>query len=122
MLLLFVLTILNHTYRLTSTAIQFYNTGEKGKLLPSITICPLPAYKNPGTFYNNKIYLNNTFSLEEVLIPSSAKYFRNGTNFDIKETQSLLFGRCYTITRYFNFPVNLLIKFKLISETMLLEC
>ncbi len=46
-----------------------------------------------------ELYLNNTFSLEEVLIPSSAKYFQNNNNFKITETQSLLFGRCYTIAK-----------------------
>jgi hypothetical protein len=61
-------------------------------------VCPLPAYKSKGIFYNNQTYLQNTFSMEEIFAPSTLDQLKGKIPFfSITEIRSYLLGRCYTI-------------------------
>jgi len=50
--------------QMTNTATQFIeNKKDFEKFLPAITVCPLPAFKRPGLFYNKKLLEENSFNL-----------------------------------------------------------
>ena len=83
---------------MTNTSIQQDSKNKTNKLLPPLTICPVPAYKKKGIFYDLESYRKNTFSLEEILVPSSIKNLQNGTHFSIKPIYSILLGCCYMIS------------------------
>ncbi len=83
---------------MTNTSIQQYSTSKTHKLLPSLTICPLPAYKKKGFFYNNSIFMMNTYNLEDLLVPSSLHELSESTKYTVKTIHSIILGRCYMIT------------------------
>jgi hypothetical protein len=39
---------------MTNTAIKFTNVEKQPRLLPPITVCPIPAYRAKGIYYNNE--------------------------------------------------------------------
>ncbi len=50
--------------RMTNTATQFIeNKKDVEKFLPSVSVCPLPAFKKPGLFYSYKLFQENAFDL-----------------------------------------------------------
>ena len=50
--------------QMTNTATQFIeNKRDLDKLLPALSVCPLPAFKKPGLFYNWKLFDDNSFGL-----------------------------------------------------------
>jgi len=83
---------------MTSTSIQLYNKNKTDKLMPSLTLCPLPAYKKKGIFYDNSTFMENTFSMDELFVESALKYVQNMKLFSIKTIYSMLLGRCYMIS------------------------
>jgi hypothetical protein len=83
---------------MTSMAIQLSTSKKAKRLLPPLTVCPLPAYKSKGIFHNNQTYLNNTFSMEEVFAPYTLEELKSENPFlSITEIRSFLLGRCYMI-------------------------
>jgi hypothetical protein len=83
---------------LTNTAIQFGNREKASRYLPPLTICPLPAYKEKGFHFRNQTFMNYTFTKEEVFSPFTLdKLKKDKPFFAIKEIQSLMLGRCFTI-------------------------
>jgi len=84
---------------MTSMAIQLSTSKKAKRLLPPLTVCPLPAYKSKGIFHNNQTYLNNTFSREEIFAPSFiAQLNDKNPLFSVTEISSLMLGRCYMIS------------------------
>ena len=50
--------------QMTNTATQFIeNKKDLDKLMPAMSVCPLPAFKKPGLFFNRKMFDDNSFGL-----------------------------------------------------------
>jgi len=84
---------------MTNTSIQLYPSPNGSRLLPSITICPLPSFKTRGKFYNVAAYLNNTFGIEDIFEEETMKQLLHNTTFyEHKEVFTLLTGRCHRVS------------------------
>jgi hypothetical protein len=87
------------TSKMTSNGITFSNDKITEKFLPSFTFCPWPVYKKKGFYYKEKDFIENTFSIEDIFHNWTLPNLRNRTLYNITEVQSLLYGRCYTISK-----------------------
>lgn len=67
-------------------------------MLPSITICPWPAFKEQGFHFTNEKYENMTFKKEDLFnISVMNQPNRDIKHIDIHETRSPALGRCFTV-------------------------
>jgi len=55
--------------QMTNTATQFIeNKKDLDKLLPAMSVCPLPAFKKSGLFYSRNLFDENSFGLVGALV------------------------------------------------------
>lgn len=66
-------------------------------LLPSITICPAPAWKKMGPFLTPHEMEESAFYAEEMFHPESLKAMKDETIFQFSPTNTIYYGRCHTI-------------------------
>lgn len=67
-------------------------------MLPCLSICPWPAYKEAGFHFNSTKFENVTFKLDDILDDSTLKSFgADLTLIDVVETRSIIFGKCFTL-------------------------
>ena len=84
---------------MTTTGITFSDDEITEKLLPSFTFCSWPVYRKKGIHYQEKDFLKNTFTLEDIFHSWSLPNLMNSTAYKITEVQSLLYVRCYTVSK-----------------------
>ena len=85
--------------KMTSTGITFVEPDESGMLFPPFTVCPWPVYKRRGFYFSESDYLKNTYELEDIFNNYSMPDLSNESLYSWKETRSLFYGRCYTISK-----------------------
>ena len=67
-------------------------------MLPSLTVCPWPAFKEKGFHYTAEKYEDMAFTKEDLFNKSAMKSAIRDFNYlDIQEIRSLALGRCFTI-------------------------
>ncbi len=83
----------------TTTAIEWTDEGHEKKLLPYLTFCPWPAFRNKELHYSEEGFLKNTFELKDVFDDKTISNITNPALYFLKELRTLAFGRCYTIMK-----------------------
>lgn len=78
-------------------AIEYLNFEELQP--PTITICPVPAYKGDGPFLNNITLKENSYAWEEIFHPQTLERLNNSTFSKIKQSFTGYYGRCFTIQK-----------------------
>jgi hypothetical protein len=82
---------------MTNTGIRYRTHKDQEKLLPCLTLYALPAYRSKGFYYTNRSFVENTFNIEDIFDEQTLKELRNKTLYHVTETNSLFYGRCFTI-------------------------
>jgi hypothetical protein len=75
---------------------------------PSMTFCPVPAFRKSGIFYSESDFDENTFTVEEMFDMETVKRLKNGTIFEYYELESIVYGRCFTLLLKDQFQENVL--------------
>jgi len=60
--------------------------------------CFIP-YRGSDFYFTTQSYKANTFNLEDIFDGATVKELKNKTEFAVYETQSILFGMCFTICK-----------------------
>ena len=84
-------TIQKETF-LTTNKVTFHEL-----LLPSITICPAPAWKKMGPFLQPNELEQSAFYAEEMFHPKTLMEVQDERIFQLSSTNTFYLGRCYTI-------------------------
>ncbi len=85
--------------KVTTTAIEWTDEGHTKKLLPYLTFCPWPAFRNKEFYFTEADYLNNTFDLGDIFDEETVSNLTNLDLYFLKEVRTLAYGRCYTILK-----------------------
>ena len=84
---------------MTNTSIQLYPSPSGTRQLPSITFCPLPAFRTKGNFYNMDVSLNNTYGIDDVFEEATVEQLMFNTSFyKHEEVYTILTGRCHMVS------------------------
>lgn len=78
-------------------AVEYFNHEEL--LPPTISLCPIPALKAEGSFYNTTAFEENVFTWEEIFHPQVLRSLKNSSLFRTKLSFSSYQGRCFTIQK-----------------------
>ena len=92
----FIFSILKRS-RATSTNVRLRNDEIQKKKLPCLSFCPWPAFKRNGFYFNSKLLKENTYGIEDVFTNFTLLDISNTSMYFVKEVQSFLTGRCFTV-------------------------
>ena len=71
---------------------------QETKTLPSLTICPWPAFRSQGFHFTNETYENMVFEWEDLVDVSVTNATNNDNQFiNVTKTRSATFGICFTL-------------------------
>ena len=81
----------------TATGISYRDDNLKEKLMPPVTLCPLPGFRKRGFYFDKKTLDENTFTWEDVFSASALKSLRNKQSYKITEISNYYIGKCFMI-------------------------
>ena len=77
-----------------------------------MTFCPWPMYRKKGFYFQKEDFDKNTFDLKDVFHPVMLPELNNKSLYQIKTSQSLFYGKCFTI----KYKVIQILKFFLVQS------
>jgi hypothetical protein len=86
-----------YSQELTTTAILYEQSHQVKKLFPCFTLRYLAPYKKRGFYYDFGQFKASTFSLNDIFEDESLSLVKNSSLFEIREINSLLHGKCYSL-------------------------
>jgi hypothetical protein len=81
--------------KITSMGSSYKDQDVESKLLPCLTFCPWTAFKEEGFYFDNDMFLRNSFEKEELF--SNVTQFSNKSLFLFQEIKGIFIGRCYML-------------------------
>jgi hypothetical protein len=82
---------------MTTTATHHQQSDETAKLFPCFTIKYLSPYKKRGFYFDIQQFQENSLRLNEIFRNETIMKLKNSSLFNIKEINSFLHGKCYSL-------------------------
>lgn len=93
----FMMKVSNLFCRMTNTGIRYRAHSDKEKLLPCLTLYALPAYRRKGFYFTTADFVRHTFNIEDIFNEQTLIDLKNESLYEVSYTNSLFYGRCFTI-------------------------
>ena len=70
---------------------------ENEKLLPCITVCPVPGFKKKGFYFDEGSFDENAFNLSDIFVDRAVAKLNNVSEFRLVNIRTMFHGNCFTI-------------------------